>query len=166
MKAAGLSARRERRSTDQRRDPTAYTFPHWRFESDVRLGEAASHCQVLYGRSVADKTKCGDRGDIRLSPGGPAPPLRAGVSRFVDRDGHCTAERWGRAARLGWDVGEEVSGGARRRPGEGRAGTLSRERQIGEDLVNDPGILYRALCQPRKRLTSMASAPKSRSRLS
>ena len=37
------------------------------------------------------------------------------------------AKRWGRVARVGRDVGEEVSGGARRGPGGGGIGTLGRE---------------------------------------
>jgi len=44
-------------------------------------------------------------------------------------------------SRVGRDVGEEVSGGARRGPGGGGIGTLGREPEMGEDPADHPGIL-------------------------
>ncbi len=55
--------------------------------------------------------------------------------------GRSAAQRWGRAGRLGREVGEEVSGGARRGPGGAWIGTLGREPEMGEDLADHPGIL-------------------------
>ena len=55
--------------------------------------------------------------------------------------GRSAAKRWGRAARVGREVGGEVSGTARRGPGGAGIGTLGREPEMGEDLANDPGIL-------------------------
>ena len=55
--------------------------------------------------------------------------------------GRSATKRWGRAAHLGRDVGEEVFGPARRGPGGAGIGTLGREPEMGEDPADDLGIL-------------------------
>ncbi len=57
--------------------------------------------------------------------------------------GRSAAKRWGRAARLGREVGEEGSGTARRGPGGRGIGTRGREPEVGEDPADHSGVLDR-----------------------
>ena len=73
--------------------------------------------------------------------GGPDAVGRSATSGDAGAPRRNTAKRWGRVARLGRDVGEEVAGAARRGPGGVGIGTLGREPEMGEDLADHPGIL-------------------------
>ena len=57
---------------------------------------------------------------------------RAGVRPLLDG---------ARPRGLGREVGEEVSGTARRGPGGARIGTLGREPELRENPADDPGVL-------------------------
>jgi hypothetical protein len=73
--------------------------------------------------------------------GGPDAVGRSATSGGARTPRRSAAKRWGRVARVGREVGEEVSGGAWRAAGGGGIGTLGREPEMGEDPADHPGIL-------------------------
>ena len=64
--------------------------------------------------------------------------LRARVRPLLDGARPSAAAGW--VARLDRDGGEEVSGGAGRRPGRAGFGPLGRKPELGKDPADHPGI--------------------------
>jgi len=91
--------------------------------------------------NTLSRQNAGDREGHVAAWGGPDAVGRGATSGGAGAPRRSPAKRWGRVARVGRDVGDEVSGGARRGPGGGGIGPLGREPEMGEDPADHPGIL-------------------------
>jgi hypothetical protein len=91
--------------------------------------------------NTPSRQNAGDREGHVAAWGGPDAVGRGATSEGAAAPRRSAAKRWGRVARVGRDVGEEVSGGARRGPGGGGIGPLGREPELGKDPADRPGIL-------------------------